>query len=151
MLWPWTRGLLRHWLVLTVYASRPGTLPLVQFSRSVVSDSLRPHGLQHIRPPCPSPTPGVYSNSCPLSWWCHPTISSSVWDLAWAFIFPELRRGVSSCTRRLNSRVDQNLNPGIGGTQVPWSQWASVSLSVNGSNIPTNVINLCLWRCFEVF
>ena len=50
----------------------------VQFSRSVVSDSLRPHGLQNTRPPCPSPTPGVYSNSCPLSWWCHPTISSSV-------------------------------------------------------------------------
>ena len=50
----------------------------VQFSRSVLSDSLRPHGLQHARPPCPSPTPGVYSDSCPLSWWCHPTISSSV-------------------------------------------------------------------------
>ena len=43
-----------------------------------MSDSLWPHGLQHGRPPCPSPTPGVYSNSCPLSWWCHPTISSSV-------------------------------------------------------------------------
>ena len=42
-----------------------------------MSDSLRPHGLQHTRPPCPSPIPGVYSNSCPLSWWCHPTISSS--------------------------------------------------------------------------
>ena len=50
----------------------------VQFSRSVVSDSLWPHGLQHTRPPYPSPTPGVYSNSCPLSWWCHPIISSSV-------------------------------------------------------------------------
>ena len=50
----------------------------VQFSCSVVSDSLRPHGLQHARPPCPSPTPGACSNSCPLSWWCHPTISSSV-------------------------------------------------------------------------
>ena len=49
-----------------------------QFSRSVVSNSLQPHGLQHARPPCPSPTPGVYSNSCPLSWWCHPTISLSV-------------------------------------------------------------------------
>ena len=48
-----------------------------QFS-SVVSDSLRPHESQHTRPPCPSPTPGVYSNSCPLSQWCHPTISSSV-------------------------------------------------------------------------
>ena len=50
----------------------------VQFSHSVVSDSLQPHGLQHSRPPCPSPTPRVYSNSCPLSLWCHPTTSSSV-------------------------------------------------------------------------
>ena len=49
-----------------------------QFSRSVVSNSLWPHGPQHTRLPCPSPTPGAYSNSCPLSWWCHPTISSSV-------------------------------------------------------------------------
>ena len=65
----------------------PGTifLPLhfyhsVQFSSvaKVVSDSLRPHELPHARPPCPSPTPRVYSNSCPVSWWCHPTISSSV-------------------------------------------------------------------------
>ena len=50
----------------------------VQFSRSVVSDSLRPHESQHARPPCPSPSPGVHSNSCPSSWWCHPGISSSV-------------------------------------------------------------------------
>ena len=50
----------------------------VQFSRSVVSDSLRPHGLQHARLPCPSPTPRACSNSCPLSQWCYPTISSSV-------------------------------------------------------------------------
>ena len=50
----------------------------VQFSHSVMFDSFRPHGLQHTWPPCPSPTPGVYTNSCPLSWWCHPTISSSV-------------------------------------------------------------------------
>ena len=49
-----------------------------QFSHLVMSDSLRPHELQHARPPCPSPMPGVYSNSCPLSQWCHPTISSSV-------------------------------------------------------------------------
>ena len=50
----------------------------VQFSRSVVSDSLRHHEPQHARPPCPSPTPGVYSNSCPSSRWCYPVISSSV-------------------------------------------------------------------------
>ena len=49
-----------------------------QFSRSVVSNCLWPHGLQHARLPCPSPTPGAYSNSCSLSRWCHPTISSSV-------------------------------------------------------------------------
>ena len=50
----------------------------VQFSCSVLSDSLWPHELQHARPPCPSPTPGVHSNSCPSSWWCHPAISSFV-------------------------------------------------------------------------
>ena len=50
----------------------------VQFSCSVVSDSLQPHGLHHARPPCPSPTPGACSSSCPSSWWCHPTVSFSV-------------------------------------------------------------------------
>ena len=68
-------------------------LTTVQFSRSVVFDSLWPHGLQQARPPCPSPTPGAYSNSCSLSQWCHPTISSSVGPfssypqslLAWVF------------------------------------------------------------------
>ena len=50
----------------------------VQFSHSLVSDSLRPHKLQHVRPPCPSPTPGVHPNSRPSRQWCHPAISSSV-------------------------------------------------------------------------
>ena len=54
------------------------TVQSVQFSCSVVSDSLWPHELQHTRPPCPSSTPGVHLNSCPLSRWCHPAISSSV-------------------------------------------------------------------------
>ena len=49
---------------------------MLLFSQHVVSDSLRPHGLQHARPPCPSPSPGVYSDSCPLSQWCHPTVLS---------------------------------------------------------------------------
>ena len=53
-------------------------LSSVQFSPSVVSNSLRPHESQHTRPPCPSPTPGVHSDSCPSSQWCHPAISSSV-------------------------------------------------------------------------
>ena len=59
-------------------SSGKNQLSLVQFSHSVVSNSLRPHGLQHSRSPCPSPIPGVYSNSRPLSRWCHPTISSPV-------------------------------------------------------------------------
>ena len=50
----------------------------VQSGHSIMFDSLRPHGLQYTRPPCPSPTPGIYSNSCPSSQWCQPTISSSV-------------------------------------------------------------------------
>ena len=50
----------------------------VQFSRSVVSDSLRPHEPQHARPPCPSQTPRVYPDPCPSSWWCHPAISFSI-------------------------------------------------------------------------
>ena len=53
-------------------------LNMPQFSHSVVWEFLWPHGLQHARPPCPSPTPGVYSDSCPLSRWCHPTTSSSL-------------------------------------------------------------------------
>ena len=61
------------WILLALFKS-----PRVQFSHSVVSDSLWPHGPQHARPPCPSPTPGACSNSCPLSQWCHPAISSSV-------------------------------------------------------------------------
>ena len=63
----------------------------VQFSRSVVSDSLQPHESQQDRPPCPSTTPGVYSNSCPLSRWCHPNISSSVIPSLLPSIFPNIR------------------------------------------------------------
>ena len=59
-----------------------------QFSHSVVSDSLRPHGPQHARPPCPSPTPGVHPNPCPLTSWCHPSISSSVIPFSCPQSFP---------------------------------------------------------------
>ena len=72
-----------HFLVLALSWNLPLNVcsPLTssgQFSHSVMSDSLRPHEMQLSRPPCPSPTPGLYPNSCLLSWWCHPTISSSV-------------------------------------------------------------------------
>ena len=66
------------WIKFTLSCPFKFTDSSVQFSHSVVSNSLWPHGLQHARPPCPSPTPAVYSNSCPLSQWCHPAISSSV-------------------------------------------------------------------------
>ena len=63
----------------------------VQFSRSVVSDSLRPHGLQHARPPCPSPTPRAYSNSCPLSQWCHLSLILCRPLLLLLSVFPSIR------------------------------------------------------------
>ena len=86
---------------------------LVQFSYSVVSNSLRPHESQHTRPPCPSPTPGVYSNSCPSSQWCHPAISFSV------FLF-------SSCPQSL---------PASGSTlRMRWPKYWSFSFSISPSN-----------------
>ena len=69
---PWAdKWIRKRWYVYTMQYS-------VQFSHSVVSNSLQPHGQQHTRPPCPSPTPGVHSDSHPSSPWCHPAISSSV-------------------------------------------------------------------------
>ena len=75
-----SRVYLIWYIVYTYYSAR--VLRSVQFSRLVVSDSLWPHELQHTRPPCPSTTPGVHSNSCPSSWWCHPAISFSVVSFA---------------------------------------------------------------------
>ena len=71
----WKEGSLGHWDPHVIHSVQ---LNSVQFSHSVVSDSLCPHEPQHARPPCPSSTPRVYPNSCPLSWWCHSTISFSV-------------------------------------------------------------------------
>ena len=94
----------------------------VQFSRSVMSDSLWSHGLQHARPPCPSPTPRVHSNSRPLIRWCHPAISSSVVPF-------------SSCPQSL---------PALGS--FPMSQlftWGGPSIGVSASTsvLPTNTQN----------
>ena len=68
----------QSWIYRMRYLSLYPSHSFLQFSHSVVSDSLRPHELQHARPPCPSPTPGVHSDSRPSSQWCHPAISSSV-------------------------------------------------------------------------
>ena len=88
----------------------------VQFSRSVVSDSLWPHESQHASPPCPSPTPGVHSNSCPLSRWCHPAISSSV--------IPS-----SSCPQSLPASVFYKQST----LRMRWPKYWSFSFSISSS------------------
>ena len=79
----------------------------VQFSCSVMSDSSWPHGRQHTRPPCPSPTPRAYSNSCPLSWWRDPTISSSV--VTYSFCLPSLPASASFPMSQLFTSGGQNI------------------------------------------
>ena len=79
--WFWPRETSLHFKVCVILSYHPlnqCNSSSVQFSHSVMSDSLQPHEPQHARPPCPSPTPRVHPNPCPLSWWCHPTIISSV-------------------------------------------------------------------------
>ena len=74
------------------YTPTPGHFHVLLFSHSVMSDSLRPHGLRHSRLPCPPPSHRVGSNSCPLSWWCHPTTSSSATPLLLLpSIFPSIK------------------------------------------------------------
>ena len=95
-----------------------------QFSHSVVSNSLQPHGLLHARLPCPSPTPGACSNSCPLSRWCHPTISSSVIPF-------------SSCLQSF---------PASGSFQmsqlcIRWPKYWSFSFSISPSNEYSGLIS----------
>ena len=92
----------------------------VQFSHSVVSDSLWPHGLQHTRPPCPSATPRTYPNSCPLSRWCHPTISSSVVPF-------------SSCPQSLPASGSFQMS------QLFASGGQSIGVSASASVLPMNI------------
>ena len=119
----------------------------VEFSRSVVSHSLPPHEPQCTRPPCPSPTSGVYTNSCPLSWWCHPTISSSVvpfsscpqsfpasgsFQMSQLFVSGSQRIGVSASASVLPMNI-QDWFP------LGWTRW--ISLQSKGlSRIFSNTI-----------
>ena len=93
----------------------------VQFSRSVVSDSLQPHRLQHGRLPCPSPTPGTCSNSGPLSWWCHPTISSSVVPF-------------SSCLQSCPTSIRVFSNESV--LHIKWPKYRSFSYTSNQCSGP---------------
>ena len=106
----------------------------VQFSRSVVSDFLRPHESQHTRPPCPSPTPGVYSNSCPSSWWCHPAISSSI--VPFSSCPQSLPASGSSPVSQLFTRGGQGIGVSASASVLPmntqdssplgWTGWISL-------------------------
>ena len=89
----------------------------VQFSHSVMSNSLQPHGIQHTRPPCLSPTAGVYSNWCPLSPWCHPTISSSVIPFSHLQSFPASGSSASASVLSMNN---QDWFP------LGWTGWISL-------------------------
>ena len=89
-----------------------------------MSDSLQPHGLQHARPPSPSPNPGVHTNPCPLSWWCHPTISSSVVPFSYCIrVFSSesaLRmRWPKYCSFSFNIRPS-NEHPGLISFRMDW-------------------------------
>ena len=99
-----------------------------QFSRSVVSDSLWPHELQHARPPCLSPTPRVYSNSCPLSRWCHPTISSSRPLLLLPSVFPSIRVFSSESVLRIR-----------------WPKYRSFSFSISPSSEYSGLISFRMY------
>ena len=96
----------------------------VQFSHSVVSDSLRPHGLQHTRLPCPSPTSGAYSNSCPLLQWSHPTISSCHPLILPYWIFPSIRVFSNESLLRIR-----------------WPKYWSFSFSISPSNEYSGLIS----------
>ena len=95
----------------------------IQFSHSVMSDSLWPHGLQHTRLPCPLPTSRVYSNSCPSSWWCHPAISSCC-PLLPPSVFPSIR-------------VFSNES----GLPIKWPKYWSFSFSISPSNEYSGLIS----------
>ena len=133
----------------------------VQFSRSVVSDSLQLHGLQHARPPCPSPTPRACSNSCPSSRWCHPTISSSL--IPFSSCFQSFPSSESFPMSQFSTSSGQRIEVSASTSVLPmnirdwfpsgWTGW--ISLQSKGlSRVFSNTIvqrhqffdaQLCLW------
>ena len=116
----WKRICITESLCCTVRITHNIVNQLLLVSDSVLSDSLQPHRLQHTRLPCPSPSPGAYSNSCPRSQWCHSTISSSVCPL-------------SSCLQSF---------PGSGSFPMSWlfaSGGQSIGASASASVLPMNI------------
>ena len=109
----------------------------VQFSCSVVSNSLGSHEPQHARPPCPSPTPRVYPNSHPLSWWCHPTISSSVVPLS--FCPQSFPASGSFQMSQLFSSGDQSIGVSASPSALPMNtqDWSPCSPRDSHESSPT--------------
>ena len=136
----------------------------VQFSHSVMSDSLQPHESQHARPPCPSPTPGVYANPCPSSWWCHPAMSSFV--VHFSSCPQSIPASESFPTSQLFAWGGQSIGVSASASVLPmniqdwfplgWTGWISLYLGLLLSNWltykkPTEAVyifNLGFW--FEV-
>ena len=129
----------------------------VQFSRSVVSDSLWPHESQDARPPCPSPTPGVHPNSCPSSWWCHPAISSSV--VPFSFYPQSLPASGSFPMSQLFAWGGQSIGVSASASVFPmntqdwfplgWTGWISLQskgLSRNDKSVFSLQVN---WHLFD--
>ena len=114
----------------------------IQFSYSVMSDPLRPHESQHARPPCPSPTPRVHSNSCPLSRWCHPAISSSV--VPFSSCPQSLPASGSFPMSQLFTWGFQSIGVFINLLQIP--SWLQNSNEIFSSNI--NIPRDHFWLCF---
>ena len=132
---------------------------IVQLSHSVVSNSLQPHGLQRARPPCPSPTPRVYSNSCPLIWWCHSTISSSVipfssclqsFPASGSFPMSPIFASHGRSIRVSPSVLPMNIQDWLPLGWTGWISWQSKGLSRVFSNTTIQKhqffsTQLCLW------
>ena len=116
----------------------------VQFSHSVMSDSLPPHEPQHARPTCPSPTPGVYPNPCPWGWWCHPTILSSVVPFSHLQSFPalgsfQMSQFFASCDQSIGSSASTSVLPMNTQDWLPlgWPGWISCSPRDSQESSPT--------------
>ena len=148
-------------LTLNDYLEMGTLILLLLFSHSVVSSYFRPHGLQHTRPPCPSPTPVVYWNSCPLSRWCHPTISSSVIPFSCPQSFPASRSFPMSQALRIRwpkywsfsfNISPTNEHPGLISFRMDWLDLLAVqgslkSLLQHQSSKENNVHTLILKYC----
>ena len=144
---------------MTIARQAPLSIGSIQFSCSVMSNSLQPHGLQYARPPCPSPTPRVYSNSSPLIRWCHPAISSSVvpfsscpqsFPASGSFQMSQFFASGGQCIGVSASVLPMNIQDWF---PLGWTGWISL-LSKGLSRIFSNITvqkhqffsaQLCLW------